>query len=69
MSFGTETVVTRLEKSTSTANGQLEASTASYQHKDAGLRPFAREVRDALKTGKAIKRKEAGKFIYMKDLR
>jgi hypothetical protein len=41
----------------------------NYQHKDAGLLPFAREVRDALKSGKAIKRKEAGKFIYVKDLR
>jgi hypothetical protein len=33
-----------------------------------GLLPFAREVRDALESGKAIKRKEAGKFIYVKDL-
>jgi hypothetical protein len=40
-----------------------------YQNKNLGLLPFAREVRDALKSGKAIKRKEAGKFIYVKDLR
>jgi hypothetical protein len=40
----------------------------NYRKKDAGLRPFAREVRDALTSGKAVKRKEAGKFIYVKDL-
>ena len=41
----------------------------NYHNKDAGLLPFAREVRDALKSGKAVKKREAGKFIYLKDLR
>jgi hypothetical protein len=40
----------------------------NYENKDAGLTPFAQEVRDALKSGEAIKRREAGKFIYLKDL-
>jgi hypothetical protein len=40
-----------------------------YQDKDAGLLPFAREVRDALKSGKAVKKREVGKFVYVKDLR
>lgn len=40
----------------------------NYQNKDTGPIPFAREIRDALKSGKAVKRKEAGKFIYLKDL-
>jgi hypothetical protein len=41
----------------------------NYHHKDAGLLPSAREIRDALKSGKALKKKEAGKFVYVKDLR
>jgi hypothetical protein len=41
---------------------------ANYQNKDLGLMPFAQEIRDALKSGKAYKKKEAGKFIYLKDL-
>jgi hypothetical protein len=39
-----------------------------YRKKDMGLLPFAREVRDALQSGQAIKRKEEGKFVYIKDL-
>ena len=41
---------------------------ANYQNKDLGLLPFAQEIRDALESGKAYKKKEAGKFIYLKDL-
>jgi hypothetical protein len=33
-----------------------------------GLLPFAREIREALRSGEAIKRKEEGKFVYIKDL-
>ena len=40
----------------------------NYENKDAGLTPFAQEIREALKTGAAVKRREAGKFIYIKDL-
>jgi hypothetical protein len=40
---------------------------ANYQNKDLGLL-FAQEIRDALESGKAYKKKEAGKFIYLKDL-
>jgi hypothetical protein len=40
----------------------------NYENKDAGLTPFAQEVRNALKNGTATKRTEAGKFIYVKDL-
>ncbi len=40
----------------------------NYENKDAGLTPFAQEVRNALKTGEAVKKREAGKFIYIKDL-
>lgn len=40
----------------------------NYENKDAGLTPFAQEVRDALRSGDAVKRREAGKFIYVKDL-
>lgn len=40
----------------------------NYENKDAGLTPFAQEVRDALKSGTATKKREAGKFIYIKDL-
>lgn len=40
----------------------------NYENKDAGLTPFAQEVRDALKSGAATKRREAGKFIYIKNL-
>jgi hypothetical protein len=41
---------------------------ANYQNKDLGLLPFAQEIRDALESGKAYKKKEAGKFIYLKTL-
>jgi len=41
---------------------------ANYQNKDLGLLPFAQEIRDALESGKAYKKKEAGKFIYLKNL-
>jgi len=40
----------------------------NYENKDAGLTPFAQEVRNALKSGEAVKRREAGKFTYIKDL-
>jgi hypothetical protein len=40
----------------------------NYQDKDAGLLPFAQEIREALATGKAYRKKEAGKFIYLKNL-
>ena len=42
---------------------------ADYRHKDAGLLPSAREIREALTSGEAIKKKEVGKFVYVKDLR
>jgi hypothetical protein len=42
---------------------------ANYQNKDMGLLPFAREIRDALRSGKAVKKREVGKFVYVKDLR
>jgi hypothetical protein len=41
---------------------------ANYQNKDLGLLPFAQEIRNALKSGAATKRREAGKFIYIKNL-
>jgi hypothetical protein len=41
---------------------------ANYQNKDLGLLPSAQEIRDALATGRAYRKKEAGKFIYLKDL-
>lgn len=40
----------------------------NYENKAAGLTPFAKEIREALKTGEAVKKKDAGKFIYIKDL-
>lgn len=40
----------------------------NYENKDAGLTPFAQEVRNALRSGEAVKRREAGKFTYIKDL-
>jgi hypothetical protein len=41
---------------------------ANYQNKDLGLLPFAQEIRDALEAGRAYKKKEAGKFIYIRNL-
>jgi hypothetical protein len=41
---------------------------ANYQDKEAGLLPFAQEIREALATGRAYRKKEAGKFIYLKNL-
>jgi hypothetical protein len=42
---------------------------ANYQNKSAGLFPFAVELRQALNNGTAVKKIEAGKFIYLKTLR
>jgi hypothetical protein len=40
-----------------------------HGNKDRGLRTSAKELREALKNGTALIKKEAGKFIYLKTLR
>jgi hypothetical protein len=42
---------------------------ANYKDKSLGLFPFALELRQALLDGSAVRKVEAGKFIYLKTLR